>query len=109
MCRRATGDRGLSRFIRRPALLVSYPSVGRTVEVRGTAQFVVILADGRDPAEHARNSAERLVLLSAHYEEESTPAGARHRRRWVVARSYSLGSRAGLGTQGRETGLKGGA
>jgi transposase len=51
---------------------VPFAHVGRVVEVRGTAQHVVILAAGREVARHARHSAARLVLRPAHYEGEST-------------------------------------
>lgn len=52
---------------------VPFTAVGRTVEVRGTAQHVVILAEGRELARHARHTAARLVLTPTHYEGESTP------------------------------------
>ena len=51
---------------------VPFVSVGRVVEVRGTAQHVVILAEGREVARHARHTAARLMLVSAHYDGEST-------------------------------------
>lgn len=51
---------------------VPFLSVGRVVEVRGTAQHVVVLAEGRVVARHARHTAARLVLVPAHYEGEST-------------------------------------
>jgi transposase len=51
---------------------VPFAAVGRIVEVRGTAQDVVILAEGRELARHARHTAARLVLHAAHYEGEST-------------------------------------
>ncbi|MGH7633069.1 MAG: Mu transposase domain-containing protein, partial [Gemmatimonadaceae bacterium] len=53
---------------------VPFTAVGRTVEVRGTAQQVVILAEGRELARHARHTAARLILVPAHYEGASTPA-----------------------------------
>ena len=53
---------------------VPFRAVGRTVEVRGTAQHVVVLAEGREVARHARHTTARLVLVPAHYEGESTPA-----------------------------------
>jgi transposase len=53
---------------------VPFASVGRTVEVRGTAQHVVILAEGRELARHARHTAARLVLTATHYDGESTTA-----------------------------------
>jgi hypothetical protein len=51
---------------------VPFASVGRVVEVRGTAQHVVIVADGHELARHARHTAARLVLVATHYEGEST-------------------------------------
>jgi transposase len=51
---------------------VPFASAGRTVEVRGTAQHVVILAEGHELARHARHTAARLLLAPAHYEGEST-------------------------------------
>jgi transposase len=53
---------------------VPFAVVGRTVEVRGTAQHVVILAEGRELARHARHTAARLVLTATHYDGESTTA-----------------------------------
>ena len=51
-----------------------FVSVGRVVEVRGTAQHVVVLAEGREVARHARHTAARLLLVSAHYDGDSTAA-----------------------------------
>ena len=51
---------------------VPFRYVGRRVEVRGGAGRVHILADGVIVAEHARGTAERLVLDPAHYEGTST-------------------------------------
>lgn len=51
---------------------VPFASVGRQVEVRGTAQHVVILAEGREVARHDRHTAARLVLVSGHYDGPST-------------------------------------
>lgn len=51
---------------------VPFAWVGRQVEIRGTAHHVVILADGRAIARHARGTARRLVLEPAHYEGPST-------------------------------------
>jgi transposase len=51
---------------------VPFASVGRVVEVRGTAQQVVIVADGHELARHARHTAARLVLVATHYEGAST-------------------------------------
>ena len=53
---------------------VPFRVVGRTVEVRGAAQHVVVLAEGREIARHARHTAARLVLVPAHYDGESTAA-----------------------------------
>ena len=51
---------------------VPFALVGHTVEVRGTAHQVVVLADGRECARHARHTPARLVLTPGHYEGEST-------------------------------------
>jgi hypothetical protein len=51
---------------------VPFAWVGRTVEVRGTAQQVVILANGGEVARHARHTPARLVLVPTHYDGEST-------------------------------------
>ena len=51
---------------------VPFGTVGRTVEVRGTAQQVVVLAEGREIARHARHTAARLLLVPGHYEGDST-------------------------------------
>lgn len=53
---------------------VPFGSVGRTVEVRGTAQQVVVLAEGREIARHARHTIARLVLVPGHYDGASTAA-----------------------------------
>ena len=53
---------------------VPFRVVGRTVEVRGAAQHVVVLAEGREIAQHTRHTAARLVLVPAHYDGESTTA-----------------------------------
>lgn len=52
---------------------VPFAAIGRTVEVRGTASHVVILAERRELARHARHTDARLVLTPAHYEGASTP------------------------------------
>jgi transposase len=52
---------------------VPFASVGHTVEVRGTAHHVVVLAEGRELARHARHTAARLLLTAAHYDGTSTP------------------------------------
>lgn len=51
---------------------VPFALVGRAVEVRGTADQVVVLAAGREVARHARHTAARLVLVATHYDGEST-------------------------------------
>lgn len=53
---------------------VPFVWVGRTVDVRGTAQHVVVWADGREVARHARRTAARLVIDEAHYGGASTSA-----------------------------------
>jgi hypothetical protein len=60
--------------------------LGRLVEVRGTAQHVVIYADGAEVARHPRHTARRLLVEPAHYEGPSSdavlappPLGARGR------------------------------
>lgn len=52
---------------------VPFGWVGRTVEVRGTARHVVVLAEDTEVARHARHTAARLVLNAAHDEGDSTP------------------------------------
>ena len=51
---------------------VPFALVGRTVEVRGTARHVVILAEGTEQARHLRQTAARLLVTAAHYEGAST-------------------------------------
>jgi hypothetical protein len=46
--------------------------LGRLVEVRGTAQHVVIYADGAEVARHPRHTARRLLIEPAHYEGPAT-------------------------------------
>lgn len=82
VARRVTRDCLVSFESRRYS--VPFVSVGRLVEVRGTAQHVVILAEGREVARHARHTAARLVLVSGHYDGASsatvrapTPLGRR--------------------------------
>jgi hypothetical protein len=70
---------------------VPFATVGRVVEVRGTAQHVVILTDGRELARHARHTAARLVLRPEHYDGESTP---------TVRAPTPLGRRARLQLEG---------
>jgi transposase len=51
---------------------VPFRWVGHSVEVLGTAQHVVIQADGREVARHPRHTARRLVLEPTHYDGPST-------------------------------------
>jgi hypothetical protein len=46
--------------------------LGKTVELRGTAARVQILADARIIAEHPRHTAARLVIDPTHYEGPGT-------------------------------------
>jgi hypothetical protein len=46
--------------------------VGRTIEVRGTAQHVVVWAEGHEVARHPRHTIERLVIDERHYLGAST-------------------------------------
>lgn len=71
VARRVTRD-GLVAFEGR-RYSVPFAWVGRSVEVRGTAQAVVVLADGAEIARHPRHTARRLVLEPTHYEGPSTP------------------------------------
>ncbi len=64
---------------------VPFAWVHRLVEVRGTAQAVVILGEGAELARHPRGTARRLVLEPAHYDGPSTP---------TVVRPTPLGARA---------------
>jgi hypothetical protein len=69
---------------------VPFVVVGHTVEVRGTARHVVVLAEGREVAPNARHTAARLVLVPAHYDGESTatvraPTPLGHRARLQLA------------------------
>jgi hypothetical protein len=66
---------------------VPFAWVNRLVEIRGTAQAVVILGEGQELARHPRGTARRLVLEPAHYEGPSTP---------TVVRPTPLGARARL-------------
>jgi len=66
---------------------VPFAWVGRTLEVRGTARHVVVLAEGQEIARHPRQTARRLVLDPAHYDGPSTPA---------VLAPVPLGARARL-------------
>jgi len=51
---------------------VPFRYVGQTVEVRGCASTVQILADCRIVAEHARHTQQLLVIDPAHFEGEAT-------------------------------------
>ena len=51
---------------------VPFVWIGRTVEVRGTAQHVVVWANGAEIARHARRTDARLVIDEAHFAGEST-------------------------------------
>lgn len=66
---------------------VPFAWVNRLVEVRGTAQAVVILGEGHELARHPRGTARRLVLEPTHYDGPSTPA---------VLQPTPLGARAML-------------
>jgi len=52
---------------------VPFAWVGRRVEVRGTAEAVVIYGAGTEVARHPRGTLRRLLLEPAHYEGPSTP------------------------------------
>jgi transposase len=53
---------------------VPFAWVGRTVEVRGTAQHVVIYGGGEEVARHRRQTMSRLIIDPAHYDGPSTSA-----------------------------------
>lgn len=52
---------------------VPFVYITRSVEVRGCARTVQILADNRIIARHARHTAARLIIDPAHYDGLSTP------------------------------------
>lgn len=52
---------------------VPFAWIGRTVEVRGTTQDVVVWGEGRALARHPRGTARRLLLQTAHFEGPNTP------------------------------------
>lgn len=52
---------------------VPFRHLGQTVEVRGCARHVQILAGAGIVAAHARHTPERIVLDPAHFQGESTP------------------------------------
>jgi len=68
---RRVGVDGLVSFEARQ-YSVPFAYIGRTVEVRGCAGCVQILADNAIIAVHPRHSAERLLLDPAHYEGTAT-------------------------------------
>jgi hypothetical protein len=70
VARRVTRDALVSFEARRYS--VPFAWIDRVVEVRGTAQHVVMLAEGVEIARHARHTAARLVLVSSHYDGPST-------------------------------------
>jgi transposase len=70
VARRVTRDALVSFESRRYS--VPFAWIDRVVEVRGTAQHVVMLAEGVEIARHHRHTAARLVLLPAHYDGPST-------------------------------------
>ncbi|WP_310569337.1 IS21 family transposase [Gemmatimonas sp.] len=51
---------------------VPFAWVGRTVEVRGTTQHVVVWGEGRELARHPRGTTRGLVLEEAHFNGAST-------------------------------------
>ena len=53
---------------------VPFPWIGRQVEVRGTAEDVVVWAEGQAIARHPRHTRRTLVLEPAHYDGDSTSA-----------------------------------
>jgi transposase len=68
---RRVGRDGLVAFESR-RYSVPFAWITRMVEVRGTAQHVVMLADGQEIARHPRRTAARLLLEPTHYEGPST-------------------------------------
>ncbi len=62
VARRVTRDALVSFESRRYSVPIAW--IDRVVEVRGTAQHVVMLADGAEIARHDRHTAARLVLRS---------------------------------------------
>ena len=76
---------------------VPFAWVGRHVEVRGTTQHVVVMAEGREIARHARGTRQLLVLEPTHYDGESTatvraptPLGRRARLQLAVVPHAAL-------------------
>lgn len=51
---------------------VPFAWMGRTVEVRGATQHVVVWAEGQELARHPRHTGERLVIDERHYVGAST-------------------------------------
>jgi transposase len=70
VARRVTRDALVSFEGRRYS--VPFAWIDRVVEVRGTAQQVVLLAEGVEIARHNRHTAARLVLVPSHYDGPST-------------------------------------
>jgi len=70
VARRVSRDALVSFASRRYS--VPFAWIDRVVEVRGTAQHVVMLADGREIARHPRHTAARLLLPPSHYDGPST-------------------------------------
>jgi hypothetical protein len=69
---------------------VPFAVIGGSWRVRGTVHHVVVLAEGRELARHARHTAQRLVLDNAHYDGEATatvraPTPLGHRARLQLA------------------------
>lgn len=75
---------------------VPFRWVERQVEIRGTAQHVVVLAEGREVARHPRRTTRQLVLQAAHYDGPSTAR---------VRAPTPLGRRARLQLAGLPAGL----
>jgi len=74
---------------------VPFAWIGRQVEIRGTAQDVVVWAEGQAIARHPRHTRRTLVLEPTHYDGESTapvtaptPLGRRARLQ-LAARPYT--------------------
>jgi len=73
---------------------VPFAWVGRWVEIRGTAQHVVLVGEGMELARHARHTRARLVLDPRHYDGTSTaavlaPPPLGERARAQLATSYA--------------------
>lgn len=75
---------------------VPFAWIGRQVEVRGTAQEVVVWAEGQAIARHPRHTRRTLVLEPAHYDGTSTarviaptPLGRRAQLQLAAAPPYT--------------------